>query len=210
MKEQQFNKIIAALKQTAEENNAKKKSEPESASKNQITNPNQKDWKETLDELNKNKELVNSLEEKVLELELKAEKVALDHKIALQQKNDELGEERLKLKHKESDLRQSNAQIERLNEDIQNRIQEALDRQSERLGNEKQADIDSMNRRNEQLIKQLVDSHSNETRQLRDLLLQQERKTREAEHNAGNLEIELRAAKLENGNRFDASELEEI
>ena len=84
MKEQQFNKIIAALKQTAEENNAKKKSEPESASKNQITNPNQKDWKETLDELNKNKELVNSLEEKVLELELKAEKVALDHKIALQ------------------------------------------------------------------------------------------------------------------------------
>jgi hypothetical protein len=47
-----------------------------------------------------------------------------------------------------------------------------LDRQSERLGNEKQLDIDAMNRRNEQLIKQLVENHSIETRQLRSLLLE--------------------------------------
>ena len=60
------------------------------------------------------------------------------------------------------------------------------------------------------MIKQLVESHSAETRQLRDLLLQQERKCREVEHQAGNLEIELRAAKLENSNRFDSSELEQI
>ena len=62
------------------------------------------------------------MEEQVLKLELKAEKVALDHKLALQQKDDEIGEERLKVRHKESDLRQANAQLERLNEDIQSRI----------------------------------------------------------------------------------------
>ena len=67
-----------------------------------------------------------------------------------------------------------------------------------------------MNRRNEQLIKQLVESHSKETRQLRDLLLQQERKCRESEASAGNLEIGLRTIKLENNNRFDSSEMEEI
>ena len=55
-------------------------------------------------------------------MELKAEKVALDHKIKTQEKDDEIGEERLKCKHKESDLRQAKAQIERLNEDIQARI----------------------------------------------------------------------------------------
>ena len=46
-------------------------------------NPNQKEWKETLDELNKKKEEVNNMEARVLELELKSEKVALDHKIAM-------------------------------------------------------------------------------------------------------------------------------
>ena len=64
----------------------------------------------------------------MLGLELKAEKVALDHKIKIQEKDDEIGEERLKCKHKESDLRQAKSQIERLNEDIQSKIQEALDR----------------------------------------------------------------------------------
>ena len=62
-----------------------------------------------MDELNKKKEQVNNLEEQVLKAELKAEKVALDHKLALQQKDDEIGEERLKVRHKESDLRQANA-----------------------------------------------------------------------------------------------------
>ena len=70
--------------------------------------------------------------------------------------------------------------------------------------------MDAMNRRNEQLIKQLVESHSGETRQLRDLLLKQERKCRESEQQAGNLEIELRTVKLENGNRFDPYEIEEM
>jgi len=102
------------------------------------------------------------------------------------------------------------SQIERLNEDIQNRIQEALDRQSDRLANEKQSDLDAINRRNEQLIKQLVDNHSAETRQLRDLLLEQERKRREAESQLASLEIELRSVTLENNNRFDASEIEQI
>ena len=125
-----------------------------------VGSPNSKEWKETIDELNSRKEEVNGLQERVLELELKAEKVALDHKIKLQQKDDDISEERLRYKHKESDLRQSKAHIERLNEDLQEKIQESLDRQSERLGNEKQIDMDAMNRRNEQLIKQLVESHS--------------------------------------------------
>ena len=72
--------------------------------------------------MNKKKELVNELEEKVLNLELKAERVALDHKNMLQAKDDEIGEERLKFKHKESDYRQAMSQVERLNEDIQSRI----------------------------------------------------------------------------------------
>ena len=38
-------------------------------------------------------------------MQLKEEKLALDHKLALQQKDDEISEERMKLKHKESDLR---------------------------------------------------------------------------------------------------------
>ena len=77
------------------------------------------------------------------------EKVNLHHKTRLQEKDDEISEEKLKLRHKESDLRQAHAQIERLNEDIQSKIHEALDRQSDRLANEKQQDLDAMNRRNE-------------------------------------------------------------
>ena len=70
------------------------------------------------------KEEVNALEEKVLALQLKAEKIALETKNKLQEKDDETTEYRLQLKHRESDLRQSNAQIERLNDDIQGRIQD--------------------------------------------------------------------------------------
>ena len=85
-------------------------------------NPSQQDWKDPLAELNQKKEEVNSLQERVLELELRGEKLALDHKIAIQAKDDEISEERLRLRHKESDLRQAMSQIERLNEDIQSKI----------------------------------------------------------------------------------------
>ena len=211
MKEAQYNKIIDALKKTAEENNQRQRAHQQNNNGQDVRIPQgSQDWHDTLDELNKKKEQVNDLEEKVLSLELKAEKVALEHKNRIQDKDDEISEAILKFKHKESDYRQAMSQVERLNEDIQSRIQEALDRQSDRLASEKQADMDAMNRRNEQLIKQLVESHSTETRQLRDMLLQQERKCREAEQNAGNLEIELRTVKLENNNRFDPSEMEEI
>ena len=36
----------------------------------------------------------------------------------MQEKDDEIGEAKLNLRHKESDLRQSNAQLERLNDDL--------------------------------------------------------------------------------------------
>ncbi len=109
MKEEQYNKIIGALERTAAENKAKTQASDSSKPTSNVANPSQKDWKDTLDELNKKKEEVNKLQEQVLSLQLREEKQALDHKLALQQKDDEIGEERLKFRHRESDLRQSNA-----------------------------------------------------------------------------------------------------
>ena len=40
--------------------------------------------------------------------------------------------------------------------------------------------------------------------------MQQERKAREQESLSGNLEIELRTVKMENNNRLDQSEVEEM
>ena len=71
MKEKQYSKIIAALKQTAEENAGKSKSaQEEEDPKTNIANPSNKEWKDTLDELNQKKEAVNNLETTVLEMEL--------------------------------------------------------------------------------------------------------------------------------------------
>ena len=84
MKEQQYNKIIAALKQTAEENAAKWIDERKLNDVETVLNPNQEEWKDTLEELNGKKSEVHDLQERVLQLELKAEKTALDYKIQLQ------------------------------------------------------------------------------------------------------------------------------
>ena len=170
--------MIDALKNTPEDNNKNFLSAPINL------DPTQKEWKEIFDELNAKKKEAYDLQDRVLELELKADKAALDFKIQLQQKDDEISEERLKNKHKDSNLRVAQQKIDRLNEDIQNWINEALDKQSDRLAKEKQSDLDALNRRNEQLIAQLVASHTEETRQLRALLLEQEHKCRSAEHQA--------------------------
>jgi len=77
-----------------------------------------KEWNDTIDDLNRKKNEVNCLEERVLELELKADKLAIDTKIKIQEKDDEISEEKLKFRHKESDLRQAHSHTERLNEDI--------------------------------------------------------------------------------------------
>ena len=62
MKEDQYNKIIAALKKTAEENNQKKEHQNGTAeTRTSNHNPNAGDWKDTLDELNNKKEEVNHL-----------------------------------------------------------------------------------------------------------------------------------------------------
>lgn len=73
MKEHQYNKIIAALKQTAEENNGKRKAESNEA-RNEGMNLKSKEIEETFKELNEKKEEVNKLQEQVLELELKNER----------------------------------------------------------------------------------------------------------------------------------------
>ena len=143
MKEQQYQKMIDALKNTPEDNNKKFLSVPINLG------PTQKEWKEIFDELNTKKQEINDLQDGLLEQELKADKAALDFKTQLQQKDDEISEEHLKNKHKDSNLRVAQQKIERLNEDIQNRINEALDKQSDRLAKEKQSDLDALNRRNE-------------------------------------------------------------
>ena len=109
MREQQYNKIVEALKKTAEENASKKNNLQglQAIDKPMDMFPSQKDWKDTLDELNQKKEEVNNLQERVLQFELKIEKLNLDHKIALQAKDDIIGEEKLRYRHKESDLRQA-------------------------------------------------------------------------------------------------------
>ena len=111
MREQQYNKIVEALKKTAEENASKKNNLQglQAIDKPMDMFPSQKDWKDTLDELNQKKEEVNNLQERVLQFELKIEKLNLDHKIALQAKDDIIGEEKLRYRHKESDLRQAAA-----------------------------------------------------------------------------------------------------
>ena len=67
--------MIAALKLTAEENlKHGRKFEQAENKELQGVIPGDKEWKDTLEELNKKKEQVNNLEEQVLEMELKAEK----------------------------------------------------------------------------------------------------------------------------------------
>ena len=63
MREQQYNKIIDALKKTAEENASKKNNFEglQTMDKPMQMFPSQKDWKDTLDELNQKKEEVNNM-----------------------------------------------------------------------------------------------------------------------------------------------------
>ena len=54
--------------------------------------------------------------------------MALDSKIQMQLKDDVISEERMNLKHKESELREAKSALERAREDVGFRIQEAVDR----------------------------------------------------------------------------------
>ena len=101
-------------------------------------------------------------------MELKIEKISLDNKIAIQEKDDIITEERMNVRHKESELRGVKSALERSREDIGFRVQEAVDRAQDRLSAEKQADIEAINRRNEMLIKSLVDNHCAEAKMLRE------------------------------------------
>jgi len=65
MKEQQFNKMISALKKTAEEN-ATRRQPAQSEIKSSNLNASQKEMQETYADLNSKKEEVNKLQEKVL------------------------------------------------------------------------------------------------------------------------------------------------
>lgn len=100
------------------------------------------------------------LQQKVLDLELQIERNALDNKIAVQKKDDEIYESKLLLKHKENELRTMQSNFDRAREDFTFRLQESLDKLHDRLAMEKHQDIQGINQRNEVLIKQLVDFHS--------------------------------------------------
>ena len=72
-----------------------------------------------------------------MQLEVKLERQALDHKIAMQDKDDIISEEKLNLRHKESELRELRGTLERVRDDIGFKIQEALDKEQDRLSAEK-------------------------------------------------------------------------
>jgi len=84
MKEQQYSRIIAALKQTAEENFLKHGADNDEAKREACVGLSKKEMQDTFDELNAKKQEVNNLQEQVLELEIKMERKALDFKITLQ------------------------------------------------------------------------------------------------------------------------------
>ena len=54
----------------------------------------------------------------MLQLEIKLERDALDHKIALQEKADIISEEKMNMRHKESELREAKSTLERVRDDI--------------------------------------------------------------------------------------------
>ena len=58
MKEAQYNKIIDALKLSAEANNQRQRAHEQNNGPD-VKNPNAQDWKETLEELNRSKEEKN-------------------------------------------------------------------------------------------------------------------------------------------------------
>ena len=70
--------------------------------------------------------------------------------------------------------------------------------------------MEAINRRNEMLIKSLVDNHCAEAKMLREQLLNQERQKRDAEQLMVNLDIELNQLKDESNMRLNQSELDEM
>ena len=73
----------------------------------------------------------------ILQLELKLDRATLDHKIAMQEKDDIISEEKMNQRHKDSELREAKSNLDRVRDDIGFRIQEALNREQDRLSIEK-------------------------------------------------------------------------
>ena len=59
---------------------------------------------ELLTQLSECKETMARQEDQILQLELKLERQALDHKIAMQDKEDVISEEKLTIRHKDQEL----------------------------------------------------------------------------------------------------------
>ena len=112
---------------------------------------------ETQDQNRRLKAEHDEMQQKVLDFELQLEKSALNNKIDLQKKDDEIYELKMMLKHKDNELRTLSSNYDRTREDFTYRLQESLDRLHDRLTMEKHHDIQGINERNEVLIKQLVD-----------------------------------------------------
>ena len=96
------------------------------------------------------------------------------------------------LKHKENELKQTMATSDRFREDFMYRLQESLDKQQDRYIMEKQQDIEGINQRNEALIKQLVESHNQELRNLREQMFKTDRLLRDKEIIISSLEFKLK------------------
>ena len=74
-----------------------------------------------------------------------------------------------------NEVKQAENLAERTRQDSAFQLSETIEKLTDRLIQEKQADLEALNKRNELLIKSLVDTHSLEARNLRDELLQKER-----------------------------------
>ena len=81
------------------------------------------------------------MHQRILDYEILIEKNALNFKIQLQRREDELVESKMHLKHKDNELRTIGSTLDRLREDNAYKLQEALDKQYDRMTLDRQHDI---------------------------------------------------------------------
>ena len=118
-KEESYNGIIQMLQKQAEENAKQGRQVQHNDSFNASSNEK---VDELTSKLKQSNEQVEEQKEQILRLELKIEKIILDNKIQIQEKDDVITEERMNVRHKESELRGAKSALERTREDIGFRV----------------------------------------------------------------------------------------
>ena len=115
--------------------------------------------------------------------ELEVEKLNSNFKNQLNKANDEIDELKLGLKHLQNEKLQLQHDMLRQNNDFQMRCYDLLDKQVTKLSEQKSAELESINRRNEILIQQMSEAHISEVRCLKDRIADLERQIKFANQN---------------------------